>query len=240
MFRLALASLAFTLVGCLAADGAGDEAIFISKAVASGDECRFDSSESSPFIGHGQIYVGSPYAYRLHPQMVSRIEALPAETLQKTILIRGARVELDFADDAVGNAVPAAQKKFTSLFSAPLDPNGGITDGAFDAIPEGALAAMLDVAGTSNFETEVTVRLTVFGDLAGDEVTSQVFQFPVTVCSNCVVSAFGLAAFPTCPVPETYEVRQGNACNPFQDGVVDCCVNGTDVMCPAPVAVPQN
>ncbi len=237
MFRLAIASLAFGLVGCLAEDGAGDEAIFISKAVAASDDCSFSSTESEPFIGHGQIYIGSPLAYRFHPQMISRIDALPGETVQKTILIHGARVELEFADSSVGTAVPANQKKFTSLFSAPLAPNGGITDGGFDIIPEGALAAMFPLANSSeNFEAEVIAKVTVFGDLAGEEVTSQVYRFPVTVCENCITAAFGLPAFPTCPVMAPG--RQGNACNPFQDGIVDCCVNGGNLECPASVVAP--
>jgi len=231
MFRLAITSLAFSLVGCLAADGAGDEAIFVSKAVASSDTCSFTSSESEALIGHGEINVGSPEPYRLHPQMISRIDATADQLLQKTIQIHGARVNLEFADSNVGNAVPATQKQFKSLFSGPLSPNGGVTDGGFDVIPEGALAAILSLATSPNFETEVIAKVTVYGDLAGDEVTSQEFQFPITVCANCIVNVVG-----DCPL--LMAGRQGNACNAFQDGIVDCCTAPEGVMCPGPVAQP--
>ena len=238
MFRLAIASFAFSsLVGCLAADGAGDEAIYISKALAPNDTCTFNSSESEPFIGHGVISVISPAPYLIFPQMKSRIVTADAsEQEQKTIQIRGARVTLEFKDTAIGNLVSADNKKFQSLFTAPLAPNAGsVTDGMFELIPDGALASIAaSKAGDPNFETEVVGKIPVFGNLAGDEVTSQEFQFPVTICSNCVTAAFGLAAFPTCPVMSSG--RAGNACNPWQDGVVDCCTQDGSLVCPAPVA----
>jgi len=237
MFRLAIASVVFSLVGCIAADGAGDEAIYISKALGANDDCTFTSSESEAFIGHGMITAFSPAPYVIHPQMKSRIIAEPSEMDQKTIQIRGARVNLDFKDSEVGALVDAKNKKFQTLFSAPLAPNSGsVTDGIFELIPDGALASIADsIPEGEVFETEVVGKIVVFGDLAGDEVTSQEFQFPVTICSNCVLAAFGQPDFPTCPVMAAG--RQGNACNMFQDGVVDCCRESTGgLVCPAVVA----
>jgi len=175
----------------------------------------------------------------LHPQLKSRITAGDGDTVQKTIQIRGARVNLEFADADVGAAVPAEQKKFQSLFTGPLAP-GGLTDATFEVLPEGALAAIFPFAqGIENFETEVIAKVVVFGDLFGDEVTSQEFRFPITVCSNCVVNVLADSqGMPlTCPVAAT--ARQGNACNPYQDGVVDCCESGDGIVCPAPLG-PQN
>jgi hypothetical protein len=57
----------------------------------------------------------------------------------------------------------------------------------------------------------------------------------VTVCNNtqglCVVVDNGVCPFTGTP-------RTGNACNIFQDGVVDCCRDATtnNLICPAPVA----
>jgi hypothetical protein len=238
MFRLALASLLFPVFGCLAADGAGDEAIYVVKALAATDDCSFTASTDAPFIGHGIITVFSPSPYLIHPQLKSRITTTTAsEQDLKTIQIRGARVNLDFKDSAIGNLVDDENKRFQTLFTAPLAPNAGsVTNTSFELIPEGALASIAASAGADGVETEVVGKLVVFGDLAGEEVTSQEFQFPVTICSNCVTAAFGLAAYPTCPVMAAG--RQGNACNPFQDGVVDCCVDSNnDVVCPAPVSL---
>jgi hypothetical protein len=234
MFRLAIASLAFPLLGCVAADGAGDEAMYIAKAVAAGGEsCSFSSSPDSAFIGHGVITLASPAPYLIHPQVRSKITG--AIGSDRTIQIRGARITLDFKDAAIGDLVADEHKKFQALFSAPLAPNeGSATDTTFPLIPEGAIAAIRTSMGNvENFETEVVGKIVVFGTLAGDEVTSQEFQFPVTLCTNCIIEAFGLPDFPSCPVADAG--RQGNACNPFQDGTVDCCVNGGFLECPAPV-----
>ena len=232
MSRLATLVLGSSLlVGCVASDGAGDEGMYIQKAIATtADSCAFSSTDAEAFIGHGTIYVGSPNSYLLHPQVKSRITTTSdLETTQKTIQIRGARVNLEFADSEVGAAVPAAQKKFQSLFTGPLAPNGGITDATFEVLPEDALASIFPLAeGNPRFETEVIAKVTVFGDLAGDEVTSQEFRFPITVCSDCVVNVMG-----ACPMTATG--RQGNACNPYQDGVVDCCTTADGITCPGTV-----
>ncbi|MFN0248254.1 MAG: hypothetical protein ACKV2T_15285 [Kofleriaceae bacterium] len=232
MFRLALTSLAFPLFGCLAADGAGDEAIYIAKAVAaSGESCSFSSSPDSPFIGHGLITAFSPAPYLIHPQLRSKVS--DSAGADKTIQIHGARISLDFQDDAIDDLVDSRHKKFQSLFSAPLAPNeGSATDTSFTLVPEGALEAIAATIGTGeDFETEVVGKIVVYGDLAGDEVTSQEFRFPVTICSNCVTVNRG-----TCPLPAGTTVRAGNACNPFQDGVVDCCSLPEGILCPAVVA----
>jgi hypothetical protein len=241
MVRLVLASLAFSLIGCIAADGAGDEAIYISKAVAPNDSCSFDSTEGEQYIGHGLITVFSPEPYLIFPQLKSRIiTTVATEQEAKTIQIHGARVTLEFPDEAVGNLVAAENKKFQTLFSAPLAPNSGsITDAMFELIPDGALKSI--AAGKTpgqEFETEVIAKLVVFGDLSGDEVTSQEFQFPVTVCANCVLGN-GVGGFPACPMATA--PRAGNACNPYQDGVVDCCVDAANkLQCPGVVAAAQN
>jgi hypothetical protein len=69
----------------------------------------------------------------------------------------------------------------------------------------------------------------IFGDFYGEEIESENFTYPVTVCSDCVVGGI----FPACPVPATATVRTGNPCNPFQDGIVDCCDTGAGLLCPA-------
>ncbi|MGE0401550.1 MAG: hypothetical protein AB7T06_32915 [Kofleriaceae bacterium] len=212
--------------------------------MAPNDECSFDSSEGEPFIGHGVINVFSTNPYLIFPQMKSRITTTDNSQLeQRTIQIRGARVTLDFKDSAVGSLVSAPNKKFSTLFSGPLAPNSGsATDGIFTLIPDEALAEIAAGKTTADdFETEVVGKIVVYGDLAGDEVTSQEFQFPVTICTKCVFGNMtGGGVIPTCPLPAA---RAGNACNPYQDGVVDCCLDATannELVCPGYVATPEN
>ena len=58
------------------------------------------------------------------------------------------------------------------------------------------------------------------------------------MCNDCVVHVLtdDMDKPLTCPVPTTTTVNKGNSCNPFQDGPVDCCTQGTSLVCPATVA----
>lgn len=230
--------LAAALGACVADNG--DEGIFILKNVAPGDECVFDANESSPFIAHGTWSVLSPSGYRFHPQMRSRITALAGEEDQRTVITRGARVNIEITDPTLAGQLDLARlqaegvTRFESLFSAPIAPNGGITDAGFDLMTRrliDEIAAVRPEIGTGEavFRTELIATAVVYGDMSGSEVTSQEFRFPVTLCNDCVVNVVG-----TCPV--TGSPRPGNPCNAFQDGVVDCCTSDGDVYCPAPVA----
>ena len=238
MVRSLIPMLLLSSLGACVADN-GDEGIFITKNVAVGDACSFDASESSPFLAHGTFSIHSNASYQLHPQMKSRVVAGAGQTDARTIILRGARVELDFADTSLFSASELTDlrsqgiTRFETLFTAPLPP-GGIADGDVDLIPVSVLDRIIakrpEVLGTgaASFRTEVIARVTVFGDMSGSEVTSQEFQYPVTICNDCVANVLG-----TCPLPTGTTVRQGNACNPYQDGVVDCCASGNDVICPA-------
>lgn len=235
---------AAALGACVASNG--DEGIFITKNVAPGAGCTFTGAADEQFLAHGTYALGAPAPYQFHPQMQSRITAETGQEDARTILLRGARVDLEFADTTLFTAAELATLKtsgathFKSLFSAPLLPNGGITDGSFDLIPVALGDAVTAKAG-AGFRTEVIAKVVVFGDMSGDEVTSQEFQFPVTLCADCVTNLLtSPAGAPlACPVPDGTTVSPGNECNPFQDGTVDCCLqtDGT-ALCPAPIAPP--
>ena len=231
-------TLGLGLAAC-AADNGG-EAIYLTKNVAPGMGCTFNATAAEQFTAHGTYSMFATRGYRMYPQMVSQLTASESQTQQRTIQVRGARVDLEFADKSL-TGFPSELTRFQSLFSAPLPPNGGIADGAFELIPA-ELAAMVasrlgvTMASTEHVKTEVIAKVVVFGDLAGDEVVSQEFQFPVTLCNDCVTKALG-----SCPLPfDTVIANSGNVCNPFQDGTVDCCVQGTELVCPAVLAPEPN
>jgi hypothetical protein len=97
-----------------------------------------------------------------------------------------------------------------------------------------AKGAAVLATNAPSFRTEVIADVVVFGDMSGKEITSQEFQFPVTICNDCVTNEVG-----PCPLPVGTVPRAGNACNPFQDGTADCCRMGAPsnaLECPATVA----
>ncbi len=238
-------ALILAALGGCAADN-GDEGIFITSNVVPGANCTFTASASEPFVSHGTYSIFSPGSYRFHPQMKSKISATPAQLDARTIIVEGARITLTFPDESVFTAAEqealrsSGIMRFSSLFSAPLSPNGGLADGALDLITPALLdelvikkgAKILD-ANASSFRAEVVATVVVYGDMSGDEITSQEFKFPVTICNDCVANVLG-----ACPLPMgTVLANPGNVCNPYQDGIVDCCRMGADVVCPARVAL---
>lgn len=231
------------LGGC-AADN-GDEGIFLLSNVVPGANCTFTANEAAPFVSKGTYSIYSPSSYRFHPQMRSKITALAGQESNRTIIVEGARVTLTFPDESVFSAAQQEDlrsrgiMRFSSLFSAPLSPNGGVAVGAFDLITPALLDELVAAKGNGilaadapSFRAELVATVLVYGDMSGDEVTSQELQFPVTICNDCVVNELG-----ACPLPMGTDVENtGNVCNPYQDGVVDCCRMGAEVVCPARVA----
>lgn len=235
-----LVTISAAVTGACVADN-GDEGIFITKNVVPGDGCTFTASESEAFYAHGTLSTASPSSYRLNPQMISRISAAEGQEDQRTVILQGARVDIEFADPDlaakldIAGLQAAGVTKFQALFTAPLSP-GGVADGSFDLITRRLIDEVIRVepsAGMvgSAFRTELIAKTVVYGDMSGSEVTSQPFQYPVTLCANCVVRVMG-----ACPLPMGTMAEQGNPCNPYQDGIVDCCTSGTDVICPATIS----
>jgi len=142
---------------------------------------------------------------------------------------------LDFSASENDALRTSGATRFRSLFSAPLAPNGSFTSASFDIVSIPALAAIRAKANPgpkSLVHAQVIANVVVYGDLGGEEVDSVTFVYPVTVCNDCIKNSLG-----ACPLPMGTTVRTGNACNAFQDGVVDCCDTTTgELSCPATVA----
>lgn len=222
----------------------GDEGLFISRVVIPEPGCLATPSENALFRSRGQISMFSPLDYQLTPLVKSRILADEGQEDQRTVIAQGARIDLKIVDPTIEAAMggeaalrSAGITRFETLFTAPITPNGGIATAIFDLIPvrvldEIARAAPEARAPGSGFSTDIRATVVVYGDLAGAEVTSQPFQFPVTACTDCIINVLG-----ACPLPTDVEVANtGNDCNPFQDEVVDCCATADGVLCPAQVA----
>jgi len=230
---------ALLLVGC-AADN-GDQGMLVLNNTAVQDTCQLTGDPNAPFISHGMISTVTTLPYELTPLIQSRIAATGTNDLQRTIQLQGANISLEVKSASIQHAdgsfatptisLTGTEAQFSSLFSASLPPDGTVNVG-FDLVPLQAIASIVQQAGageTDHLHVEVLATATIYGDLAGSKVEAQPFQFPVTVCNDCVVVNNG-----ACPLTIT-SARTGNACNPFQDGTVDCCVDASNVLvCPGP------
>jgi hypothetical protein len=238
MLRLA-ALIPFTLIACV---DTGDEGIYVLNNTAiTGETCALTGSPTQAQIGHGTISVYSPTAYVMTPLIQSRIQtAENVDDISKTIQLRGADIRLTLKAVSIergGQFMNTNPEKeypgFSVLFSGSIAPAASVN--AFvDLIPPATLRSIAADSGadlsTDSLNAEVQAEVVIKGDLGGDSVESQPFFYPVTVCNDCVIVNNG-----ACPMTITAP-RTGNACNPFQDGTVDCCVDASNnLICPGTI-----
>ncbi len=241
MLRLALL-MPLALVACV---DSGDEGMFILNNTAVSDTCSLSGSPDQPFISHGTIYFGSTVPYQLTPLVQSRLAASTTggDDASRTIQFRGANVTLTLKamsiEDSAGNITTTQSNKelgkFSSLFAGALPPGGSVNVGV-DIVPPETMRSLAQMSGadltTGGFKAEVVAEVVILGDINGKSITSSPYVYPVTVCDDCVANNLG-----TCPLPMGTDVRTGNACNPFQDGIVDCCTDADGgLVCPAAVS----
>ena len=236
----------------------GGEGFVIRANLAPGDGCELNASLDAPFITRGLLNTRSGASYLLNPLIQSRIVAATGQESVRTVALMGAKVELAigpitietpdsvttvctaegasacFAGAEADELAAAGVTRFRSLFAAPLAPNGGLTGGTFDLVPTSAIRAVQRKAGAldagARLRAQVVATATVYGDLGGDEIEGAPFVYPVTICDDCVINNVGACA----ATSTEFEARTGNACNPFQDGVIDCCTgDGGGLVCPA-------
>jgi len=240
------------VVGC-AADEYGSFVILNNQSPSSGELCEFTADENNAFITRGQLAIESPSAYLLNPLFASRIKADMGKELQRTVALHGARVdlkvgpiqilennvtttiEIDEADPELGAGVGGVTK-FESLFSAALPPNG-LSAATFDLVPRTVIDAVIARAQPSEtraVHAQVVGTVVAFGDLQGSEIIGDPFQYPVTICNDCIVNILGDCI----NIPQGEIGRGGNPCNPFQDGIVDCCQGTTGLVCPSVGTMP--
>lgn len=231
MLRLSYMVLILAAAGCT---DTGDEGIVVRHNLVPGDGCEL--MPGGMFLSRGAIELQSPNPYVLTPEIESRITATEDLVSQRTIALRGARVDVTVEAATIDNVAVAtptlSSGSFTSLFAASLEPEA-TTAASFDAVSATILGELASQVGTTgNVRIQLVATARVYGELGGEEIESVPFVYPVTVCTDCVGPSLG-----TCPLPNGTVVRPGNACNPYQDGPVDCCLDASGAkVCPAPVA----
>lgn len=234
------------VAGCAADDYAGG--IFVRMAVAPASGCAVTAQPTEAGVSHGQLSSAFPSPYIVTAQMQSRISAAVGQETQRTVILTGANVDLTFPGSTLFTAADLADMKttgithFKSLFSAPLAPNEALTDASFELVAPAlydqiyAKAPEARMLNGPPFALEVLATFTVVGTMAGNEVNSQPFQFPIGIANtNHIVE---LLVPGTCPLPLGTMAKTGNGCGLAQDAPITCCTDMTSgqLVCPAPIA----
>jgi hypothetical protein len=247
---LRLASLTATLLLAGACANQGDEGMIVLNNTAISGSCALTGDPGQPFTSHGEIFALSNKGYLLTPLIQSRVSTAvtgagngsttTVDPLTKTIFLDGADVKLTLVAATIeqGGSYSTTQLNqelpaFRVLFSGSLPPEGTVNVG-FEVISPAQLRDIVsrsgaNITGGQNLQAEVSAEVTITGKLGGDSIKALPFTYPISVCTDCIVNNIG-----ACPATTT--VSTGNACNMFQDGVVDCCSDGTgSLVCPAPM-----
>jgi hypothetical protein len=222
--------VALALVGACAHEG--DEPMIIlgnTAQMAGATTCTYTGDTTQPITSSGEISIVSPTGYILSPLIQSRVTAIAGQELLRTIELQGAIVELSIPNGSPSVALSDDETAFQALFAADVGPLGSVNV-SFELVPESVLqkVGQLVTGPTDSVEVEVVAKITVFGTLGGDRVTAEPWQYPVTICNDCVVNSMG-----ACPLTIT-TIADGDPCNVFQDGEVDCCTQGGELLCPGP------
>jgi hypothetical protein len=231
---LAALLLSVTVAACA---NSGDEGIQIVDNMFPGAQCALDPTTTT-FKARGAIDLYSTAPYTFNALLRSRVTAIMGQENQKTIFAQGARVDITFTDPSALGLAPAdltdlqtkGLTKFTSRFSAPIPPNSNSV-GQYDLVTPALLEFIKSkVDASKSVRVGLLTSVVVFGDMAGSQVTSQPYEYPITVCNDCVVNVVS-----TCgTLPMGFMARSGDPCNISQDGPVDCCTSAAGkLVCPA-------
>jgi hypothetical protein len=133
---------------------------------------------------------------------------------------------LDSADALAHYQVP---------WSGGVDAGGGHLSAAVAAFPVELAQDMAAAGGLGRDPSNVVdLNISALGTTnSGQHMTSDPFHFPLHICSGCLVA--NISNVPACPFT-TPVANTGNACNPAQDGFVDCCTQNGSLVCPPTVA----
>ena len=135
-------------------------------------------------------------------------------------------------EHAAHNSADYALLHYSVPWSATLGSNGGTAATLVAAFPVDLarrVAATGDV-GASRTSMVVNAHIRAFGKTDTQDLESDPFDFPIYVCSGCLVGNVL-----TCPYMSD-PANTGNPCNVAQDNRVDCCSLNGSLVCPAIVS----
>ncbi len=212
-----------------------DAPMRILNNIAPADSCVI-SPDATLFRDGGRIDTDAARGYLFTPVVINDITLASGDVeSQRRIYITGARVHIEFYDQSFANlAVDEDLLTFQVPVGGSLAPGGGKSAFGFEVVPTELLTAVgtrlgSPTASNPNPKTVLDVHVQMVGTKAGDGVESNVFRYPVEVCVVCRIRNLG----PCAGLPGGYMPNTGGACNLLQDGVLDCCTNGTQAVCPA-------
>jgi hypothetical protein len=249
-----LAGVALLGIGSAAAFACvhNDSSIFVQDVLAapqvtSGQGCGFTAATTQPVISSGRLDVGlrSHYdpTYLVGNQLIAEANSSQLMTETSTVTIQGAVVRLT---DAQGNKIGTGN--FTRLAAGTIYPaTGGVPSYAsieVTSVIDTDTAVAVTNANTALLAAGGAVRVVTyvrfFGNtLGGRYVESDEFEFPVDICSGCLIAFTPQDINPCFPSPNclgnpaagTSSSQSTIPCRVGQDFSIDCIQCQSNPLC---------
>ena len=225
------------VAGCVSADSESRILILQNQDTGAGGACTLSTQPTTTFIAAGIIDTASASGYVFNP-VIENFSTVPSNInqTQRFFFIEGADVTIDIGNDSDGlpvltdeerAALPTGTLTFRRSFTGVVEPSGGTAAVSIVVLPKEVLDL---IAAKTPVPVELTVDVQVFGSMAGSDASTQIFTYPITVCTDCIKVDAG----PCAALPSGFEARPGGGCNVFQDMRLDCCTSATGAeVCPA-------
>jgi hypothetical protein len=221
-----LAGAGVTMAACVHDDSTlFVQGVLAPPLVTAAQGCSFSNDPSQAMIPSGILDVALSPSYvadfLVGNQMVAEANSQQLQTETSTITIQGAVVRIT---DAAGVQLA----NFTRLTSATVYPASGTTPGY---APVGV--EILDPATAQSVQggARVVTYTKFFGQtLGGKSVESEEFEFPIDVCSGCLIAFSASDINPNANSPNclgngtsgSSAASQPAPCRPGQDFPIDC------------------
>jgi hypothetical protein len=157
--------------------------------------------------------------------------AVEGDPNQNIFIVEGADVQLQpstttRSGEVIADIGAATGVQRTQRFGSSILPGGGAGGAIFLTIDYDQALAARDAMDPGE-AVQILASTKVFGQIDGNDVQSNVFVFPITVCRGCLIRNLGDCSTVS-STPST-----GGGCNMFQDVAIDCCTSGGANVCPA-------
>jgi hypothetical protein len=240
---LAAGALLLALAGC--GQPAGQFYIVQNQSPLAG--CTVPTGTDAAYRGEGTLDIRVPAAsdaaYMLFPLIENDLPAAGSGGPEPNrVALSGFDVQIEFVD---GNAAAAAAfasmaadsttaglMHFQTPWSGSVAPGGGRTSAGTSAFPAETAIRLRDSGALGDHSyAHVTANVRAHGSTQSGAITSDVFKFPIRVCDGCLINSITAC-------PSTTAVLTGGVCGPGQDAPVDCCTQGSSLICPATMMAP--
>ncbi len=216
--RLVLLSFSVSAFGC-AADGGSSMIILHNVAPEVMDEgatCTF-SATSDEFVSAGMLDLETPQDYTFAPAIRGGLQADPNTPTNRHIVLRGADVILKSAPSARSqmaiDSIGIDNLRRTVITSGTIEPGDDSRVVIFLSLIDADQARLLSNNAFLDEATQIIARVQVFGEVDGNDVESDFFEYPITLCRDCVLDnedivydAEGM------PLPDTSTRRRTSGC----------------------------